>query len=126
MKRVLAAAVIAALLLPWAVRAVAEDEPKDSTLKGELVDLTAYLSKGKRGPENSDAAEAAIRGGAPAAVVGEDGTVTVILVRGNEGREPLKYVGHNVEITGNVYDKGGVRGVFTKSVKDLGAAEAPK
>lgn len=126
MKRILAAAVIAAVLSPFALRVLAEDEPKESTLKGELLDLTAYLSKGKRGPENSDASEAAIRGGAPAAIVGEDGAVTVILFTGNEGREALKYVGHNVEITGVVYEKGGVRGVFTKSVKDLGSAEAPK
>jgi hypothetical protein len=101
-------------------------KPAEGTIRGEIVDLRAFLAEGKRGPKQADEAEAAIRGSAAAAVVADDGGVYVILIAGNEGREPLKYVAHNVEITGTVYEQGGTRGIFARSVKDLGDAPEPK
>ncbi|MBI2922253.1 MAG: hypothetical protein HYY18_14465 [Planctomycetes bacterium] len=92
-------------------------------LKGEVVALTLYLTEEMHGAEGATEALAALRGGSPAGLLAADGTVTLILVTSQEGGEALKYVAHNVEITGTIHEHGGMRAIVPKSVVDLGAVE---
>lgn len=93
-------------------------------LKGEVVALAIYMTAEKHGAESATEALGALRSGSPAALLAADGTLTLILVTTPEEGEALKYVAHNVEVTGTVHEHGGMRAIVPKSVVDLGAIEA--
>jgi hypothetical protein len=118
----------ALLVLSVLLSAHADDHhgDKETTLRGEIVDLGRFLSAGKRGMDHKPKSEASIRGGAPAALVTADGAVYVLLYEEPDSRAPLNFVAHTVEVKGIVHERGGARGIVCSSVQDLGEAPTPQ
>lgn len=119
--------ILFAVLALAALTAFAEDKKAtEVTLKGEVVDLACYLEDGKRGATHEKCAKSCIKGGTPAGLLMEDGSVVLIVLHGKDGREVLDLAAHSVELTGYVYERGGLKGLIVKKVKDLGLVKEPE
>jgi hypothetical protein len=110
---------VIALLGGFGLMAIAEDKPKDITVKGEIVDLACWMEDGKSGAEHKKCAVGCIKGGTPAGVLLEDGTVYLLVPHGGEGKVAPELAGEKVEITGKLLDRGGLKGITAKSIKKM-------
>lgn len=95
------------------------DEKKPVTLKGEIVDMHCFVSRGERGPDHAGCANACIGRDVPAGFVTEDGTLYVLL---NEKPVSVKekvagLAGKTVTVTGFLVERNGVKGLQLQSVK---------
>ena len=93
------------------------------TLRGEIVDPASYLKDGRHGPEMEDASFEAVDGGQTLALL-EEGTGNLYLFLGAQsGEDPNElaydYVGQQVKVTGQAYERGGLRGIVAESVDPL-------
>ncbi|TBR24899.1 hypothetical protein EPO15_03155 [bacterium] len=90
------------------------------TLKGEVLDLACYMAHEGKGEKHAKCAQACLTGGAPAGILGADGTVT-LLVEDHEAKKPYKMVlelaGKQAEVTGKKFTRGGLTGVVVSAVK---------
>lgn len=121
---------VAALLLASAPACPAGAE--EHTITGELLDPASYVKDGRRGTDMTEATYEALEGGQTLAVL-EDGTGSVYLLFAEQsGEDPNElaydYVNQSVRITGQVYERGGLRGIvpaLIEPVVALDAAAAP-
>ena len=84
----------------------AESETKAMIIKGEILDLVCYASKG----HNPDCAAACISSGAPAGIKGEDGTIYIISPD-NKTTDTLKIAANarlSVSVKGEVASHDGI------------------
>ncbi|MCS7224811.1 MAG: hypothetical protein NZ959_09690 [Armatimonadetes bacterium] len=94
-------------------------EPKAVTLKGEVVDLTCYLSHGSRGPAHAKCAQMCLDKGLPMGLLTHDGALYVIL---EDHGQPQAYqtlkglAAKTVTVKGPVYSRNGMRGIAVQSV----------
>ena len=98
-----------------------ESKAKEVMLKGEILDLVCYVSKG----ENPDCAAACISGGAPAGLKGEDGTIYII-TPDNETTDVVKLAANariNVTVKGNVASHNGINVIKNAQIVTLDAME---
>ena len=90
------------------------------TLKGEVLDLACYMAHEGKGEKHQKCAKACLLGGAPAGILSEDGTVT-LLVEDHGSKKPYKAVlelaGQKAEVTGKKFTRGGLTGVVVSAVK---------
>ena len=112
------------IMLGFAHTALAEGQ---QTLQGEVVDPALYLREGRHGTEVEDMLYDAVDGGQTLALL--DTTNTVYLFLGSEaGADPnellYEHVGRKVNVTGTVYERGGLKGIVVTSVESLEPAEA--
>ena len=89
------------------------------TLKGEVVDLHCYVTRGAAGPEHAGCANACIGRGVTPGFLADDGRVFVLL-----GTRPFPVkdqvaglAGEKVTVTGTPVDRGGVRAFQLKTVE---------
>src|SRR5215468_3092438 len=97
-------------LMPTALaRRVAAQE--EVTVKGEVVDLACYLSKGSKGKRHKTCAELCAKKGLPLGVLTED----------HDNPGPYDAVkgmaGDNAEVSGKKFTKGGVQSILVSSAK---------
>ena len=95
------------------------DEKKPVTLKGEIVDMHCFVTRGERGPDHAGCANACLSRDVPAGFVTEDGTLYVLL---NERPVSVKdkvagLAGKPVTVTGIVVERNGIKGLQLQSVK---------
>ncbi len=110
------AAVAAAPLL---VRAAGGEE---TTVKGEVLDLACYIANDGHGKEHAGCAEKCVKSGQPMGLLAKDGTVYVLFADHGDSAPYEKakdFAGKNVEITGAMSDRAGVKGISVQSVKAL-------
>ena len=93
-------------------------EKKSVTLKGEIVDMHCFVTRGERGPDHAGYANACISRDVPAGFVTEDGTLYVLL---NEKPVSVKekvagLAGKTVTVTGYPVERNGVKGLQLQSV----------
>ena len=105
----------------WAVMASAYAE--EITVKGEVIDPGLYLREGRHGPEIEEQIYDAVDGGQSLGIL-EDNTNTVYLClaaqAGDDPNESLyEHAGRRVSVTGELYQRGGVKGVVVKTVQSL-------
>lgn len=90
------------------------------TLKGEVVDLACYISHEGKGEKHAKCAKSCLIGGAPAGILGADGSV-VLLVEDHNAKKPYKAVlelaGQQAEVTGQKFTRGGLTGVVVAGAK---------
>lgn len=90
------------------------------TLKGEIVDLACYMAHEGKGEKHQKCAKSCLTGGAPAGILGPDGSV-VLLVEDHNAKKPykamLELAGMQAEVTGKKYTRGGLTGVVVSAVK---------
>jgi hypothetical protein len=90
------------------------------TVKGEIVDLACYLSKGSKGKRHKTCAELCAKKGLPIGVLAENGDV-YLLIEDHDNPAPYEsakdFAGEDAEITGKKFDKGGVRSILVSGAK---------
>ncbi len=90
------------------------------TIKGEVLDMSCYMSGGAKGADHKACATKCINGGSPMGILTEDGKV-YLLVENHKKADAYatvkKYAGEQVEISGNYADRGGVQGLVVDEVK---------
>ena len=96
----------------------------DVTLRGEVVDLHCYLTRGASGAEHAGCGNACLARGVTPGFLAEDGRVFVLL-----GARPFPVkgqiaglAGEKVTLTGTPVDRGGVRALQLKTVERRGTA----
>jgi hypothetical protein len=111
-------ALLAAVISPAAA--------EERTISGELVDPAAYVKQERRGVEASDATYEALEGGQTLALL-EDGTGQLYLLFAEQaGEDPNElaydYVNQPVRVTGEVYERGGLRGIVPSLIEPAAVA----
>jgi hypothetical protein len=120
---VLALALLGLLLLPAPGRG-ADAEAEQVTMKGEIVDLACYLPRGEkgRGPSHEECAEMCAKGGAPLGLLGDDGTV-LLLVEDHQKAAAYTQVkelaGKRAEVAGKRFSRGGISGLVVTTASGL-------
>jgi hypothetical protein len=135
MKRVLGSLFLVGALA-FAVVAIAENkEAKDTkaaakasktmTLKGELVDMGCYVSHGAMGEKHKDCATKCVAGGMPMGLLTADNKL-YLLALNHDNADPFnqakEMMAAQVEVTGNVSERNGMRIIDVTEVKPAMAA----
>ena len=130
MKR-FAAVLMGALLLVWSAGAIAHEgehtsaatqpaKAKQATLTGEIVDTGCYLGHGEKGEKHAQCAQVCINKGMPMGLLTSAGDL-YLLVPPHSNTEAYKKVkdwaSKNVEITGTVMERNGMKSIEVASAK---------
>lgn len=93
---------------------------KTTTLRGEVVDLACYLTKGLHGKSHEECATKCIRSGLPVGIL-SNGQVYVAITATHEPANSLllPYAAKQVEVTGVVARRGGVDIVAVDKVEPV-------
>ena len=98
-------------------RASAQEEV---TVKGEVVDLACYLSKGLKGKRHVACAQLCAKKGLPIGVLTEAGDV-YLLIEDHDNPDPYSAVkglaGEQAEVSGKKFTKGGVQSILVSGAK---------
>lgn len=98
----------------------AQQKEDTKTIKGEVLDMACYMASGAHGEDHKGCATACIKGGSPMGVLTSDGQV-YLLVENHDKKdayaETKNHAGEQVEVTGTVADKGGVKGIVVSEMK---------
>ena len=90
------------------------------TVKGEVVDLACYLSKGSKGKRHKTCAELCIKKGLPIGVLTESGDVYLV-IEDHDNPAPYEavkaFAGEQAEVTGKKFIKGGVQSILISGAK---------
>lgn len=117
MKRIFLFVVLLTLLT---IGAASAQETK--TIKGEVIDVSCYVSAGATGASHETCALACLQAGEPAGIL-EEGTGNVYVVitedHSNPATKVIPYVAKMVEVKGTVNEKGGVRTINIKEIKKI-------
>jgi hypothetical protein len=120
---------LAGVLLGLALVAAGNEKaaPAETSLKGEVVDLHCYLTRGARGSEHAGCANACIGRGVTPGFVAADGRVFLLLAeRPFSVKDMLAgLAGEPVSVRGTIVERDGVRGFQLKAAERL-AAETKK
>jgi hypothetical protein len=113
-----AAMLLMGMLTVFTMSSFAQD--KETTVKGELLDLDCYMASGAHGNDHKSCADMCINSGAPMGVLTTDGKVYLV-VAGHNKKEPYdelkKHAGEEVSVTGTVNEKDGIKGIVVTEVK---------
>jgi hypothetical protein len=105
--------------LSWSSRAAAQ-EP--ITVRGEILDLTCYLSKGSKGARHKTCAKMCAEKGLPMGILTESGDV-FLLIEDHDDPDPYdalkKLAGRDAEVSGKRYEKDGLRSILVQGSKGL-------
>lgn len=119
--------ILIAVLLAGSTTLAAHDQggSRDVTLVGEVIDTVCYVSHESRGADHAECARECAEGGIPLAIL-EEKTGHVFLSlpvdHSNPNEKLLQFIAKRVEVKGTVFTKGGLKGVFVQSVRELPAA----
>ena len=103
-------------------KAAAKAEDKASVVKGEVLDLSCYLGHGGMGEGHAGCAAKCVKGGQPMGLLGADGAVYVLYADHGDAapfEKAKELAGKQVEITGDVATKSGMKGITVHGVKAL-------
>lgn len=109
-------------VLTLLVAPVLADEGEETAVIGEILDLACYISHDAQGSEHAKCAERCVKGGQPMGLKAEDGTVYVLFADHSDAdafEKAKEFAGKNVEISGLIADKNGIKGITVHSVKAL-------
>ncbi len=94
---------------------------------GEVIDTVCYVSHDSRGADHAECARECARQGISLGILEEKtGRVYISLPvdHSNPNTKLLDHIAQHVEVQGAVYSKGGLRGIFVESVRQLPARES--
>jgi hypothetical protein len=138
MKRVLGALVVTAVLA-FAAGAIADEmkgmkaegksEAKAVTLKGELVDMGCYVGHGAMGEKHKGCATKCVAGGMPMGLLTADKKL-YLLTLDHDNADPYNQakdmMAAQVEVTGTVSERNGVKAIDVTGLKAAAAAATAK
>ncbi|UCF68379.1 MAG: hypothetical protein JSV80_03515, partial [Acidobacteriota bacterium] len=112
-------AVLVFVAMPGGATAHPPDEPDQSTVSGEIVDLCCYLSAGATGTGRAPSAKQCAKNGQPIGLLAQDGTLYVLYAH-RVDIAPFelakKLAGENVTLTGVVSQRGSINGLEVRRV----------
>jgi hypothetical protein len=90
------------------------------TVKGEIVDLACYLSKGSKGRRHKTCAQLCAKKGLPIGVLSDGGDV-YLLIEDHDNPAPYEsakgLAGEEAEVTGKKFTKGGIQSILISGAK---------
>ncbi|OGX17326.1 MAG: hypothetical protein A3K83_01285 [Omnitrophica WOR_2 bacterium RBG_13_44_8b] len=93
------------------------------TIKGEVIDVSCYVTAGEKGEGHKACALACLEAGEPAGILEEaTGKVYVVITEDhttNPSKKMIPYVARIVEATGTVYEKAGIAAIDVKEIKEV-------
>ncbi len=97
--------------------------PRETVLRGEVVETGCFIMAGRRGEAHRQCAIACARAGQDLAIL-DDKTKTAFLVvqdftAGTPPNPLLEHLGRRVEVRGATVERGGIRGIIVRQVKPL-------
>jgi hypothetical protein len=99
-----------------------KSQDKETTVKGEVVDVSCYLAHGKNGTgdNHKSCAEACAQHGGPLGILTSDGKLYVSVMPDDHKTGPneilMNHIAHQITATGKVRTKNGVRGIMITKV----------
>jgi hypothetical protein len=106
---------------PGTKPATPKAEAKPVTLKGEIVDMGCYLGHGAKGADHKACALKCIAGGMPMGLLTADGKL-YLLTMDHDNADPFNkakdMASMNVDLTGMVMDKGGMRAIEVTGIAE--------
>jgi len=115
-------AAMAALMLAALTVAVQAEGGEKVTVQGEILDMACYVAHGATGAEHAKCAKTCVKGGQPMGILAKDGTVYLLYASHEDGTafgETKEFAGAQVELTGLMATKAGIKGIEVHSVKAL-------
>ncbi len=99
-----------------------------TTIRGEVIDMACYLTKGEHGTGHADCAEMCIKDGLPVGILDGSGHVYLCLTAEQKSANSLlvKYAAKQVKVTGTVYSKGGMDLLAIDTVEPLDSSSNTK
>lgn len=97
---------------------------RPTKLVGEVIDTACYVSHDSRGAEHAECArECAAQGITLGILEDKTGRVYISLPvdHSNPNAKLLDFIARRVEVQGTIFSKGGLRGIFVESVRELPA-----
>jgi hypothetical protein len=96
---------------------------KTVTITGEVIGLNCYLKAGSMatGSKHKECALTCAKAGGMLAILTSEGTIYVpVVAKGtNPDTELMNYVADKVEVTGEVHDRGNMKGIEISSIKKV-------
>ena len=94
---------------------------KETTIKGEVVDVSCYLHSGGKGDSHLACAQACAQAGGALGILTDKGELYVSMMPDDHSAGPnaklTDHISHNVEATGMIRSKGGVHGIMISKVE---------
>ncbi len=94
------------------------------TLKGEVLDLSCYMTGGSMGKGHKVCAQGCLDKGLPAGILNKADGKVYLLVEDHKNadayKQAIKHAADNIEISGKVIDKNGMQSIVVESVKAEG------
>lgn len=90
------------------------------TVKGEVLDLSCYMGPGAKGMAHKSCTIKCLERGLPAGILGADGKVYLLVENHDKSDAYSKAIHHGgdqVEITGRVFNKGGLQCIYVEKIK---------
>ena len=121
--------ILAALLIvSWSTGALAQDKKaekkeKETTIRGEVVDVSCFLAHGKdgTGDGHKSCGEACAKAGGPLGILAKNGKLYVSVMPDDHSAGPnaklMDHIAHEVEATGKIRSKNGVNGIMISELK---------
>lgn len=98
----------------------ASGQAKTMTVKGEVLDMSCYMSKGAKGAGHRQCAEMCLKKGLPAGLLTSNGQV-YLLVEDHDKADAyntvIKHAADQVQVTGTYANKNGVQALVVEDVK---------
>lgn len=92
----------------------------NETIKGEVLDMSCYVTKGAKGQGHKKCAQACLDKGLPAGILSKSGKVYLLVEDHNASdayEKAIEHAAEDVEITGKIVDKNGVQALVVEKVK---------
>ena len=113
---------VLALAMTLSALAAAKATAKTTTLRGEVLDLACYVNRGAKGPEHAECAKMCAMRGEPMGLLTDDGAVYVLIAPHDAMQaynQAKSLAGQKVEITGEVAEHSGVKGLEVEQIKAM-------
>ncbi|MEJ2422370.1 MAG: hypothetical protein P8018_11860 [Acidobacteriota bacterium] len=98
------------------------EKGKTVSVKGEVLDMACYLTKGAHGKRHQQCALTCLRNGEPMGLLGSDGTVYLLLADHKDAKpfnEAKTYAADQVQIMGTMVESHGIKAITVESVKKV-------
>ncbi len=97
-------------------------EAAEKTVKGEIVDLSCYMSHGAKGENHRQCAQSCLEKGLPMGILTASGDL-YLLIENHDNKDAYaaakKLAADQVEVKGPTFEKGGVRSIVVNACSKI-------
>lgn len=112
--------ILTAFLFIFSTSAFAQSK---ETIKGEVLDMSCYMTKGAKGQGHKKCAQSCLDKGLPAGILSEDGQIYLLVEDHSAAdayKKTLEHAAETVKVTGKVVTKNGMKSLVVEKVKAKG------